>query len=308
MFEIVNKLLELMKPYVEKIEDKKVNLDEKESFLASVEAFMKYINDEPLKIFDYGKKELLEKLIDDIGSNVDEYKANEYILKADVSQVVHLPQYNNANEYLGRLYEYIKSVLEKNAYEYEELATEYENIELIKKYYDMFKDNDIFVTDEVEFSRMLGNFNLTWDEKIDLLVYVLKENNRKYHFAKEAEPIEENLEERFEKIINDNKKLLTNQYNELLEVVSEYVDLTKNIRDIVNYELINKININNILLAKKIWLMKKIEFSYNNAQYNKGKLFVEEFEEVADLLDEIRNIKDKKEAVRIIKGENEDER
>jgi len=307
MCECVDKLLVLMEPYIKDIDDKRMNLSEHYSFLSLLDELVENISVDAMNIFDYNNKDLIIDLIKKNGSSLEEYDANKYILQSEVSEVSHLPQYNDAKMYLDKFCEYINAIFQEKQKLCDELSDEYENLALINNYYNLFKSNNVFVEEPEGLIKMLENFDLDCDEKNSLIIWILKENNKKYYISNEENSNEDDCLDKFKQIIDANKKLLSAHYNELLDAVSEYVDLSKNIHDIIDYDLINKININNILLAKEIWLMKKIEFNYNNAQYNKGLKLITEFSEVEELLDAVRNIKDKKEAIRIIKGENEDE-
>ena len=305
MSEIVKKMLELMEPTVSNIDEKNEELIVKQGYLETIEKLVNAIGDDDMKIFDYENQDLVESLLVNIGSNVSEYKANEYILKSSISEVVHLPQYDIAKRYLESFDHYIKKLFKECSEEYQRLCDEYQNLELVNKYYLMFRDNEVFVNDMDELQKLFDNFDLKLSEKNLILVYILKENNKTYGFVSNQDDFNDYDEEEIENLISKNRNLLSKEYNELLTIVEEYVDITKKIEDIVNYELINKININNILLAKKIWLLKKIEFNYHNDQYRKCVNALGEFEEVNELFNELRNIKDKSEVIRIIKKEAE---
>lgn len=305
MSEIVKKMLELMEPAVSNIDEKNEELIVKQGYLENIEKLVNSISDDAMKIFDYENQDLLESLLTNINSNVSEYRANEYILKSNISEVVHLPQYDIAKKYLESFDHYIKRLYKECSEEYQRLCEEYQNLELINKYYLMFCDNEVFVNDIDELQKLFDNFDLKLSEKNRLLIYILKENNKTYGFGSNKDNFNDYDEEEIENLIKKNKNLLSKEYNELLTVVEEYVDITKKIEDIVNYELINKININNILLAKKIWLLKKIEFNYHNDQYRKCVNTVGEFEEVNELFNKVRNIKDKNEVIKMIKKEEE---
>lgn len=305
MSEIVKKMLELMEPTVNNIDEKNEELIVKQGYLETIEKLVNAIGDDDMKIFDYENQDLVESLLVNIGSNVSEYKANEYILKSSISEVVHLPQYDIAKRYLESFDHYIKKLFKECSEEYQRLCDEYQNLELVNKYYLMFRDNEVFVNDMDELQKLFDNFDLKLSEKNRILVYILKENNKTYGFVSNQDDFNDYDEEEIENLISKNRNLLSKEYNELLTIVEEYVDITKKIEDIVNYELINKININNILLAKKIWLLKKIEFNYHNDQYRKCVNALGEFEEVNELFNEVRNIKDKSEVIRIIKKEAE---
>ena len=49
-----------------------------------------------------------------------------------------------------------------------------------KKYYNIFSNTNSFVDDVLEFSSFLDNHKLTSDDKINILIYTLKNNYNEY--------------------------------------------------------------------------------------------------------------------------------
>lgn len=307
MNDIINKVLELMKPYVDNIEQKNNELVLKEQELVLLEKIVSNIGHDSMNVFEHDDSEVFEKLLLEISSNLKEYESNKYILTAKIPEIEKLPQYASAKRYIDNFYRYIKDKFNIVTEEYQNLCDDYQKDELIYMYYKMFKSRNIFVDDALELQTVLECFNMDYDFKIEILTYILKENNKVYSLNNNID-LEESCDvDLIDEILNKNKKLLTKEYNELLNVVAEYVDLTRAIKDSVDERLINKININNILLAKKVWILKKMEFNYYNHQYNKCMLLEKEFEEVTNLYESVKDIKDKKDVIRIIKGEIDNE-
>ena len=303
MGDIVNKMLNLMEPYVFNIEEINKVLKQKEAYLNELTILNNEINDEALNLIYVDNLEFLLQIITEQGSNSDEYQAYKYVLNSNIKEVMALPQYNEALTYFENLYKYIKNRFTQMTDEYGRLLSDYERNMVINKYYLMMKENNVFILDSDEFINMLDVLELSINDKNLLLTYVLKENKKTYYLnIKDDDNLEFDLE-KVNIIINENKELLSKEYNELLNVVSEYVDLSKNISDIIDDELINKINIRNILLAKKVWLLKKISFSYRNQHCRKCKIIASELDHITNLLDKVGNIKNQREIIKIIKGE-----
>lgn len=308
MCDIAKKILNLMEPYVCNIDEEYQVLKQKGAYLEELGDLIYKTNELPLGILNINLSELFLDLLQKNHSNKDEYQANKYILQTEIKEVMSLPQYEEAKKYLDNLYNYIVKNYHESKEDYQRLSKKYQKNVIINKYYHMFLDENVFVKDNDEFLKVVDSFNLELKEINDLLVYVLNENSKMYLLHQRQEEFNENDRDEIIRLLDENRKLLSKEYNELLTVVSEYVDLTQKVDEMINDELINKININNILLAKKVWLLKKIAFNYRNQQCSKCSKIVVEFNEIANLLDTVSEIKDKRQVIRIIKGDNNDER
>lgn len=302
MCEIVNKFIDLMKPFVLNIEADYQRLKDKEQEFNNLDNILELIANDSFNVLNI-ELEQLTKLLDNFESNQDEFKANKYILQSKIDEVKALPQYAKAKKYIDDFLSYLLKERERTKCEYQELSNCYEEKELINKYYQMFVNNKVFVDNEQELIKIFNVLEMECELKNNLLIYILKENNKSYYNDK-AELFTDLENKMVLEIIKDNQELDSKEYNELIDAVDEYVDLTKKINLIVDYNLIKKINVCNIVLAKKIWLYKKIKFAYYNMNCNKCNCIIKEFNEINDLYEKIKIIKNQEEIVRIIKGES----
>ena len=303
MFDTVNKFIKIMEPLVDNIEDDYQVLMKKKEYLKKLDEMLLEINGDSYNILKINCNTLIE-LINFSGSNEAEYNANKYILSANIEEMKHMPQYIKSKEYIDEFYKYINNHYAAVNEEYQKIECEYQNKVLINKYYTMFSNSDVFVENDDEIQRLFELLKIEKNEKNEILIYILKENNKTYSLLNINDEFSEMENKKALDIIENNKKFENNEYDELLEAVSEYVDISKNIDDIINYELINKINILNILLAKKIWLFRKIRFLYYNMNCKKCNNIISEFEDICNLYEKVKDIKEQSEVVRIIKGEN----
>lgn len=300
MCDTVNKFIDLMKPYVLNIIDDYHKLQEKEKVVNNLDNVCKTIDGDSLKILDIPFDKIVE--VDKLKIDKQEFEANKYILQTEIDEVKSLPQYENAKKYIDDLYNYLSDELFKLRNEFYELNILYEKKELVNKYYEMFINNSVFVNCVEELKQVFEILNLENEFKNSILIYILKENNKFYN--KDVQLFTDNERQKALEIIKNNEELGSKNYNELLDAVDEYVDLTKKIDEIINYDLIKKINVCNIVLAKKIWLYRKLKFSYYNKNCSKCNCIIKQFDNICDLYEEIRKVKNQEEIIRIIKGES----
>jgi len=302
MCEIVDKFIDLMKPYVINIDDDYQVLKEKENALNNLDDICKLIDGDNFKILDIELARIAE-LLDGFKSNEQEFVANKYIFETEIDEVKALPQYIDAKKYIYDFYDYLHNEYSKITDEFHELSDNYSEKELINKYYNMFVNNNVFVNDDLELRRLFDILDMSFEFKNDILIYILKENNKSYSNINNQEFTDEEKEKALN-IIKNNELLDDKIYNELLDAVTEYFDLNKKIENIVDYSLIRKINICNIVLAKKIWLYRKIKFSYYNMNCKKCNCIIKEFNDICNLYERINKIKNQEDVIRIIKGES----
>lgn len=302
MCDIVNKFIDLMKPYVLNIEEDYQKLKNKEFRLNNLDDILNLTNGDCFELLNI-EYDNLNAYFEKFNTNEQEFEASKYILKTKLDEVKALPQYINANEYIDEFYKKLKIEFSNLKNEYNDLNKNFEEEKLINKYYEMFIADNVFVSNVDELKQVFEILNIDFELKNGLLIYILKENN-KFYSNNDNQMFTEIEKENALNIINDYKELDNKVYDELLDAVDEYVDLTKHINEIVNYDLIKKINVCNIVLAKKIWLYQKIKFAYYNMNCKKCNCIIKEFNCVCDLYEKIKYIKNKAEVVKIIKGES----
>lgn len=302
MCELINKFIDLMKPFVINIENDYDNLSIKEKALNNLDDIIKRINGESINILSINYDEI-EYYVDGYNSNKTEYDANKYVLESDIKEVKSLPQYKNSRKYLDSFFQFLIDNFNELDDEYKLLKKDYDKKQLINKYYDMVVNDKVLVNDVDEIKNVFDILGLTIDEKNAVLIYILKENTKKYNIDNANSNLDDSEQETVLSIINKYKKYKNKEYDELLDAVSDYVDISKDIKDIIDLKLIDKINIANIVLAKNVWLYRKIDFSFHNMNCEKCKSIAKQIEEMQELYDRVKNIKNQNEILRIIKGE-----
>lgn len=302
MCEMIDKLLSIMKPFVENIENDLISLNEKKDYLNEMNDIITNVDNDVLNILNISDNKI-ELYLDNIESNKNEYLANKYILKSDLDEIKQMPQYIDAKKYLDKFYKSLLNNHEELEKEYEILKQEYENKELINKYYLMFSSGNIFIDDVDEVKSVFDILDISLEDRIETLIIILKKNNCSYQYNNLDNSFKDIDEEEVLKILKENNNLKSSEYNELLEAVSEYVDIREDVNDVIDESLVDKINISNILLAKKVWLYRKLDFLFNNMNCEKCNKILLEYKNVDNLYESTRNIKNQKEVIGIIKGD-----
>lgn len=303
MCETIDKLLELMVPFVEKKEETFKRLEDSKKQLENIDEFLLKVDNNSLNILKI-EDSLVEKYLEKNGSNKSEYQANKYILNADFEEAKILPQYEIARNYIEKFYAFLNNERKSINEEYIAFENEYNDQEIIYKYYEIFKGKNIFVDNVDEVIKVFNLLELSIVDKNNILVYVLKQNNKSYDLESDNNVFLNNENEKIEKILAKNKDLNNNIYNELLDVVDDYVDITKKLDNIIDYNLVDKINISNIVLAKKVWLYRKLNFAYYNMNCRKCNEIFNELVDVDNLYNDVKNIKEQEKIIRMIKGED----
>ena len=180
MNDIVSKLISLLEPIINDLDDIKYELSAKRKTLDEVNEMIDEVKDDLTKVSKYRNQKLIIDNLGDIKSNEREYKACCYLMDSVENNIKFLPQYIEASNYMERLINYFKNLKERLSFKVSELQTVCMDKEMNKKYYEILSSENPVVNDANEFRNILDKQNLSDDEKISLLVYILKNNVSNY--------------------------------------------------------------------------------------------------------------------------------
>lgn len=180
MSESVGKLIELLKPTIIDLDDKLRELSTNKDILEEIGEMLKEVGNDPRKIGDYKNQDLIIDNLKCINTNEKEYKACCYLLSSNDKNIQLLPQYIESSNYIERLINYFRKKYEELALYASELEVECDEKRMNKKYYEIFGNDNSFVDDTEEFTKFLEDKELTNNDKIDLLVYTIKNNVTNY--------------------------------------------------------------------------------------------------------------------------------
>lgn len=301
MSDIVIKYIELMKPYINDLAKREEELANKEELLNLLCRFFDYTNNDYLKILSFDNEDFIKEFINNNNYDYDKYKAYKYILESDIETLKYMPQYVEANNYLESIYNDLLKNKEMISNQYNELDNSYHKCSLINKYYNMFINKEFVINDLDEIKELFSYFDLSLEEKNEILKNILLIYKDQY--IDNTEEYNSELIDEIKDVINNNSSLLTGKYSELMNAIKDFVNIENKLKNIVSEELLNKINIKNIILAKKVYLIRTMNISYKANNYNKLCNLYNEYNNVLEIMDKINNNNDKYQIIKIVKGE-----
>ena len=304
MCDFIKKFLACLGIIIVDIDSQKEELDKLKKELDSVNDFLDYVSTDVKKIGKYLNQKLIHQNLINISSDVSEYDAMVYLIETDNPSIQKLPQYQNALKYMQNILKYFQNVSSNLSSEYKEVRDKYQYKSLSKKYYDLFQKEDMCVEDYNEFVDFFLTIELSNEERQKILGYVIKKNVD-YYRANLHEELEVDKEQdlrKVQEIIYTNKNLLNNEYLSFVERVLKQVNLSLPLKQIVNVDILEKININNLILAKTIYLTNEISHNYKSCSFGRVSKYIKEYDELMVLKEKIENINNKDEIIKVIKG------
>lgn len=304
MCDYIKRFLECLEPIIKDLEIKKEELDKIKEELDSTRDLLRYTENDIKKIGKYDNQDFINNNLINVDSEINEYQAMVYLVDSDNPSIQKIPQYQVAVKYLENILDYF-NISEKSLNKlFLDLSDEYYYKSLAKKYYDLFQQEELYVLEHDEFVKFFLTLDIEEEDKRNILCYVIK-NNVNYYKNNTIENYEVDRKQelmKIQEIIHDNRSLMSDKYNNFMEGASKRLDLSINIRKLVNEEVLNKIDINNLVLAKIIYLTHKITQCYKSCEFGLVSKYIKEYDELMNLKEKIKNINNKEEIIGIVKG------
>ena len=169
-------LVRILEPLISDLDEQKKCLEERKEELESVSRLLAYTKDNLEMVGIYADQDLIINNLGKIYCSKDDYKASCYLLKSDDSNVKCLPQYEKARNLISDIIEFFKLHKAELMVEIQELKDSCQKKEVEKKYYDILSSPKPFVEDVNEFKEILNGYDLTSENKINILTSVLNSN------------------------------------------------------------------------------------------------------------------------------------
>lgn len=292
------------------IDEVKEDLDSKKELINDFDELEETIKIDPLNIFKYSKTFIINDLLKKMTITSKEYEAIKYILDNDSSNIRELPQYVESMKQLNRICDFIKVYRETIYFKINSLEKEYYEKSLFKKY-DHILSESLLIEDIEEFIKYIDLDNLSISNKIQIYIWAIN-NNLKIYLKNDNQKVllDKNQEQRdlvkINTFIHNNIYLLEKKYLDILSKINIYMDVSNDIKDLIinSDKENNELDINDIFTAKQVWLMKKINNYYKTCEFGKVEKYITEYESVLNTKLKIKDIDDKNEILRIIKGDN----
>ena len=170
----IRRFVTILEPLIVDLDDKKKEL------LENISRFLAYTKDKYETVGIYADQDLIMNHLENVGYSLEEYKASCYLLKSDDSKVKGLPQYEKACELIRDIVNFFSQYKVDLTIQIQLLNDVCNRKEMEKKYYDIFSNSDPYVKDIGEFENIIDDYDLTNDEKINILVSTINSNMANY--------------------------------------------------------------------------------------------------------------------------------
>ena len=256
MIDSLAKLLAYIDPIILNIHDNRIEVKALKSVYDSIKELIELGKNSYLDILEYYDQDFIVKAIKIKSSNVEnnwisKYETSKYLLKNQNSNLKDLPQYKEAIQFMETLFTYLCNLYQEISLEYESKNDKLQQQELFNKYYILFRKNNIFITDILEFLTFLDLTKISLEEKLDILIFVNKCNIKNY--------------------ITTNDIMLTNdiKLSDITNLLnSNQQFFQENFLDNLNLENFDLKDLNeNSISLRKSYLINKIKTLYDNQKY-----------------------------------------
>lgn len=272
------KLLAYIEPKILDIQDKRKELLDLESSYKVLKEIIDLGENSYHDIINFYDQNFILNCIktsnDTYLNNLDLYKSSKYLLKSNNQDLLELPQYKEAINYIEKLFTYLIELYNLTKKKYENLKDELEQLEILNKYYLIFSKNNIEINDIDEFLLFLQLVDISLNDKLNVLIQVVKFNVRTYTLT--------------------NDILLTSDI-----YLSNIIDTLEKEKDKIDNSLLDSYSFadkiifddeNNLILRQK-YLVTKLSKLYNDNNYDELPSCYLLYLEVTDYLKEIEKQK-----------------
>ena len=272
------KLLAYIEPKILDIQDKRKELLDLESSYKVLKEIIDLGENSYHDIINFYDQNFILNCIktsnDTYLNNLDLYKSSKYLLKSNNQDLLELPQYKEAINYIEKLFTYLIELYNLTNKKYEDLIEKLEQLEILNKYYLIFSKNNIEINDIDEFLLFLQLVDISLNDKLNVLIQVVKFNVRTYTLT--------------------NDILLTCDI-----YLSNIIDTLEKEKDKIDNSLLDSYSFddkiifddeNNLILRQK-YLITKLSSLYNANNYDELPSCYLLYLEVTDYLKEIEKQK-----------------
>lgn len=300
----VDEMLSYLEPIIKDIDSAKNILDTLIYENNSILSFLSCVDNDPANIEKFSNQQFIINNLEHVASNEQEYKANLYLVKSNNDSIKNLPQFQNAFNYFNNIINHFNRRADELKIEVVDMERTYEYKTICKKYYNIFRyKKQIEDVDEfIEFLRKFDSISL--EDKTGLVLYLLN-SNLEYYKTNSGIKSEKKKDDELEKIqntIDRNKNLLNPAYEPIYEKIGKKLDITMRIDDLVEERVLEKINVRNIILAKKIFLLRLMKEANDAKDYGTLYKYFKEFEDIEYIETKDIDNPDIKRVVELVKG------
>ena len=218
-------------------------------------------------VINFYDQDFILECLDKLGNNSkDMFLSSKYLLKNRNENLLELPQYKSAVIYMEKLFTYFNDLYLKTKLKYDVLEEELKKLELLNKYYLLFKKNNFLILDIEEFLMFLQFVNISLEDKYKILIMIAKFNVKEFTLTND--------------ILLDVNIYLSDITNLLTEFKKEIDIGLLNKKELeVDNKILFKENKDNLFLKRK-YIITKLSYLYENHEYDKLSLCYKEYLEI----------------------------
>lgn len=225
-------------------------------------------------VINFYDQDFILECLDKLGNNSkDMFLSSKYLLKNRNENLLELPQYKSAVIYMEKLFTYFNDLYLKTKLKYDVLEEELKKLELLNKYYLLFKKNNFLILDIEEFLMFLQFVNISLEDKYKILIMIAKFNVKEFTLTND--------------ILLDVNIYLSDITNLLTEFKKEIDIGLLNKKELeVDNKILFKENKDNLFLKRK-YIITKLSYLYENHEYDKLSLCYKEYLEIEEFIKQI---------------------
>lgn len=172
----VKKLVGILEPLIEDLDEQKRLLAERKEELENVSRLIAYTKDNIEMVGIYADQDVILNMLDKLMITPEDYKASCYLLKSENESVKALPQYEKAYNLISDIIQYFKLHKAELLVEIQELTLICERKEMEKKYSTILDESDPLVEDIDEFTNFINDHGLEKEDIINILYSTIHSN------------------------------------------------------------------------------------------------------------------------------------
>ena len=255
----ISVFLNCIEPNIKDIYRVKAYLDKTTLEYDEIEDLINYLEGNSIRIINYENQDIINNYLQMISIDEKDYEAIKYLVSND--KVKELPQWLKAKQTLDSFLDFLVDRKHNIQERVDILSYAYMEKYIAKRYYDMFSKNDIMINDSEMFMNLLNRLDLPDNVKINVIKESIEQSIKNYN--KETEKIES------DELLRENSKYLSNKYTSMLDNAIKYIDLSKNIDELLEKKHKDYTK-DNLVLLKRVWIIN--ELNKKNIEDKREKL------------------------------------
>ena len=275
MNDSLSKLLNYIEPKILDIQDKREEMLSLKNNYNILKDLIESGEKSYYDVINFYDQDFILKCLNNLGNNSkDMFLSSKYLLKNKDENLLELPQYKSAIIYMEKLFTYFNDLYLKIKLKYDSLEEEIKKLELLNKYYLLFKKNNFLILDIEEFLMFLQFVDISLEDKYKILILIAKFDVKEFTLTNDV-------------LLDINIYLsdITNLINKFKTDVNIALLNEKDLE--IDNKILFKENKDNLYLKRK-YLITKLSYLYDNHEYDKLSFYYKEYLEIEEFIKQIK--------------------